>query len=375
MTLAAQLDRLPADVAKLLADYRFDRKRFLELAQRLGAASPTSNRVRGKVAAPRGNDVSPLPEPGTSEYARLEKIGLDALAAGQVALVVLAGGMATRMGGVVKALVDALPGKTFLDLRLAEVAAIRQRSGGVAPLWLMTSNATDAELRAALAGALDGKLVATFPQYLSIRLTPDGDLFRDGSGNYSVHAPGHGDLPGALKESGLLDQFVAGGGRVVMVANIDNLGATVEPVVVGWHLDHAAPVSCEVVEKVGSDRGGIPVRLDDRPVVLEEFRLPEDFDPATVRVFNTNTFLFDAKALAELEMDWTFFTVTKKVDGKPAIQFERLVGEVTSHLQTRFLQVPRSGVGSRFLPVKDPEELQARQSEIEAVAKARGMLP
>jgi UTP--glucose-1-phosphate uridylyltransferase len=374
MTLAEQLDNLPAEVAKLLADYRFDRERFLGLAQRLTSGVPTDNRVQGRVTAPEREDVTPLPDPGSAEYERLEQIGLEALAGGRVALVVLAGGMATRMGGVVKALVDALPGRTFLDLRLGEVAAVQQRTGRPLRLWLMTSNATDADLRTALGDRLDGKLIGAFPQYLSIRLTPEGDLFRDSHGNHSVHAPGHGDLPGALKESGLLDEFVAAGGQVVMVANIDNLGATVEPVVVGWHLDHDAPVSCEVVDKVGSDRGGIPVRLDGRPVVLEEFRLPESFDPTTVRVFNTNTFLFDAQALNDLEMDWTFFTVTKQVDGQPAIQFERLVGEVTSHLDTRFLRVPRTGVGSRFLPVKDPAELEARGSEIEAVAKSRGML-
>jgi UTP--glucose-1-phosphate uridylyltransferase len=126
---------------------------------------------------------------------------------------------------------------------------------------------------------------------------------------------------------------------------------------------------------VGSDRGGIPARLDDRPVVLEEFRLPEDFDPTTVRVFNTNTFVFDAKALLELDLDWTFFTVTKKVEGKPAIQFERLVGEVTSALDTRFLRVPREGTQSRFLPVKDQAELASRRAELEDICRARGMLP
>ena len=68
-------------------------------------------------------------------------------------------------------------------------------------------------------------------------------------------------------------------------------------------------------------------------------------------------------------------TVTKKVDGKPTIQFERLVGEVTSYLDTRFLRVPRSGAQSRFLPVKDPAELESRRPEIEAVCQARGMLP
>jgi UTP--glucose-1-phosphate uridylyltransferase len=109
-------------------------------------------------------------------------------------------------------------------------------------------------------------------------------------------------------------------------------------------------------------------------VVLEEFRLPQSFDPATVRVFNTNTFHFDARALSDLEMDWTFFVVEKKVGDVPVIQFERLIGEVTSQLDTRFVRLPRTGADSRFLPVKDNDELAARRREIELVAKNRGML-
>ncbi len=56
------------------------------------------------------------------------------------------------------------------------------------------------------------------------------------------------------------------------------------------------------------------------------------------------------------------------------VQFERLLGEVTVPLEPAFLRVPREGVESRFLPVKDREELARRASEIEAIARARGML-
>jgi UTP--glucose-1-phosphate uridylyltransferase len=83
-------------------------------------------------------------------------------------------------------------------------------------------------------------------------------------------------------------------------------------------------------------------------------------------VFNTNTLLVDAAALQALDMPWTYFTVRKEVDGRPAIQFERLIGELTSGLDTRFLMVPRSGPGSRFLPVKEPGELELRRPEIAA---------
>jgi UTP--glucose-1-phosphate uridylyltransferase len=56
------------------------------------------------------------------------------------------------------------------------------------------------------------------------------------------------------------------------------------------------------------------------------------------------------------------------------IQFERLVNEVTSFLPSRYLLVPRNGVGARFLPVKDNEELAQRRGEVELVARSRGMI-
>jgi UTP--glucose-1-phosphate uridylyltransferase len=279
------------------------------------------------------------------------------------------------MGGVIKALVEALPGHTFLELRLNEARAHEKRYGVKPPLWIMTSEATNEGIQKALAGKLDGDRVATFQQSISVRLTPEGNLFLGDDGKPSAHAPGHGDLPDALKRSGLVQRFVEGGGKVVMMTNLDNLGGSLDPALIGWHLSHGAAVTAEVVDKLGSDRGGIPARVDGKLQILEEFRIPPSFDPATVRVFATNVFTFDAPTLATLDMPWTFFRVTKKVDGRSAIQFERLVNEVSSTLPTRYLKVPRSGAGSRFLPVKDNDELAARRAENELVAKTRGMLP
>jgi UTP--glucose-1-phosphate uridylyltransferase len=373
-SLARQLEALPADTRDLLGRHRFDRAHFEGLAAHLASGTTTDNYVRGLVSPPEPTDVVELPPRGCEEWARLEKLGVECLSRGQCALLVMAGGMATRMGGVVKALAEALPGRSFLDLRLAEIRALETRVGRAPPFWLLTSHSTDTKIREALGARLDGERIGVFTQYLSLRLTPAGDLYLDAEGRPSDYAPGHGDLVDALRDSGLLTRFVERGGRAVMVANIDNLGATLDPVVLGWHLAHGAPASCEVVDKVGSDRGGIPVRLDGRPVVLEEFRIPPGFDPATVPVFNTNTFHFDAPALLDLRMRWTYFLVRKMVGPDPVVQFERLLGEVTSGLETRFLHLPRIAPESRFLPVKDPEELLRRRPEIESVLEARGIL-
>jgi UTP--glucose-1-phosphate uridylyltransferase len=336
--------------------------RLRSLARELLDGGVDVNRVRGRVEPPAAQDVVDLPDRDSDEGRRLAEVGLDALRRGELALVVLAGGMATRMGGVVKALVEAVPGTTFLEARLAERQFWADRAGARVPMWLMTSDATDAAIADALAAVADDD-VARFRQHASVRLTPEGEVFREHDGGLSLHATGHGDLPDALRESGLLDAFIERGGRVLWIANLDNLGAAIDPLVLGWHLDHDDPLTVEVVVK-GADTGGIPVRLNGRPVILESFRVPLDFDQDQVEVFNTNTFLCDAAALRDLDMPWTYFRVEKTVDGRPAIQFERLIGQLPEGLRARFLKVPREGAESRFLPAKDFDELERNQRAI-----------
>jgi UTP--glucose-1-phosphate uridylyltransferase len=390
--LRRELASLPAPFRTELEQRGFEAERLVALARpifarRAGGAEKgpgdDRNRIAGLVEPPREGDVAGAPEPGTPEHRRLEELGMKALRAGEVALCVLAGGMATRMGGVVKALVVACEGRTFLELRLAENAAWQRRTGKALPLWLMTSDATEAPIRAALAQRGAPAHVATFMQDISLRLTPEGKLLRGADGKPNTYSTGHGDLPDALRRSGLLDDFLAGGGRYVWIANLDNLGAAIDAALLGHFIERDRDVMVEVAPKAEGDRGGIPVWADAsdgagrtvrRLQVLEEFRLPKGFDAAAVRVFNTNTFLVRAQALADARVKWSWFEVEKKVDGKPAIQFERLVQELTSAMPAAYVRVPREGASSRFLPVKDHDELAKRAGDIRAVAAARAMI-
>lgn len=374
MTLADEIAALPAPFLKRLTDRGFREDRLLALAKEIGTGREARNRLTGSVAPPRSSDIVDVPQPGSAEYERYRSIGLESLGRGEVALCVLAGGMATRMGGVVKALVEALPGKRFLDLRLAEQAALERELGAKVPLWLMTSEATYDPIVEALGDRLDGEKIAVFEQCVSMRLTPEGALFREEDGEPSVYATGHGDLPDALSQSGLLTRFLERhkGHGTVWIANLDNLGATIDPVLLGLHLAHRGPLTVEVVDKVGSDKGGVPVVWNGRRIIAEEFRLPREIDPTTIRVFNTNTFLVDGPALRDLDFEFTFVEVEKSVGDRKAVQFERLLGEISVPLEPAFARVPRDGEASRFLPVKDNEELAKRRPEIEAVATARG---
>ncbi len=371
--LSKSLEKLSPATQKALKAHAFDATWLHAQAQR-SRRGQASNTVSGVVEPLSSSDIQSIPEANTPEWKRLKAQGEEALSQGQCALSVLAGGMATRMGGLIKALMPAVDGKSFLDLRLAEQTHLSKRYGKVPPLWLMTSHATHAGIENELGKRLKSPHLALFKQGLSVRLDEEGKVFRTDSGEASLYAPGHGDFAPCLQRSGLLASFVEEGGQYVLATNLDNLGGGLDPVLIGMHLSNPQAVSCEVVDKWAGDRGGIPARLNQRPVILEEFRLSEHFDPASVSVFNVNTFAFDASSLLQLTMNWTYFEVKKQVEGRPATQYERLINEVTFALDTQFIRVPRQGAETRFCPIKDHDELARRQSELHLLANARGML-
>lgn len=373
MLTAMQLD---AKTQALLDQFGFEKHVFDELVGGLarGKSDDANNILRERVEVPAPSDVHPLPARDSAEWKTLHARGTEAIQRGEVGTVVLAGGMATRFGGVVKAAVDALPGRSFLDLKLAQIERVAHACGGTVPTFLMSSFATDAELRRLTARHTDARVpVTVFAQAISVRVTPTGEPFREANGEISPYAPGHGDLVWALRRAGILASFLAGGGKVLVMSNVDNLAATLEPAVIGAHLVRGQAITVEVTEKEPGEKGGAPARVGGVPQIVEAFRFPKDFNQDSIPVFNTNTLLFNAKDI-DRDFTLTWFTVRKKVDGRDAIQFERLVGELTAFLPTTFLRVPRYGVEGRFQPAKDPDELAKRQPDIERVMKACGVL-
>lgn len=357
------------DTQRILDRFGFDREEFEALRARVasGALSPESNRIVGEVEPPSEDDLTPLPESGSALEEEARALGLAALRRGEVAQVVLAGGMATRFGGVVKAVLEVVDGQSFLEAKLRQTAALERALGAEVPVALMTSFATEEVIRAHLRerGLAEPLL---FHQFVSLRLEPDGSLFRGSDGRPSLYAPGHGDLYRAIRSSGVVDELRSRGVRVVWVSNVDNLAARVDPLVVGMHLLSGRPLTCEVARKEG-DVGGAPVRVDGRLQLVEGPRFPPDFDLERVPVFNTNTALFDLDVLdRDYELTWLY--VSKQVEGRPAVQLERLYHEVTAVVPTTYLVVPRKGPDGRFLPIKTPADLERAQADLRALLAA-----
>lgn len=358
---ADELDILSAREKKLLEEHHFDRALFEQLRSRYqsGMWTAADNRIKGKVTLPEAGDIQAVESLKKERATELYQMGMEALESGEVGALILNGGMATRFGGAVKGCVDVFEGRSFLGLKLADAA----RYGGAVPVLLMNSFATDEKTKEHLQErgyyGFPNEKLQMFTQNISLRLTPDGELFRSDEGD-TLYAPGHGDIVEALRR-GALQKFREEGGRYLMMSNVDNVLASLDPLIVGMHIaaarERGVEMTVEVVDNLGSASGGMPARVDGHLQIVEAFRFPESFDVSAIPVYNTNTFMFTAAAL-DRDFDLTWFVVEKNVKGRQALQFERLAGQLTAYLKSQFIQVPRQGQISRFLPIKRREDLE-----------------
>ena len=351
---------------------------FARLCARVAAGGmrPEDNRLPTRPAPLEATDVLDLTSDAERREARIAR-GRAALAAGKVAMAVLNGGMAMRFGGGAKGAVELFEDRedTFLSVKLAQVSRCARAHEATIPTVVMHSFATEATCRAHLDevnwSGLPSEARKTVVQSILPRVHPDGRALHDDPAlgelpDTSVYAaPGHGDFLPTMRDSGAVAWLRDRGVEHVLMSNVDNLGASLDPEVVGAHLEaveQGARVSVEAVARAGGDRGGCIARIGERgeiPAIVEGFRLPEGVDVADYPLFNTNTLWFTLEALATpAALQWFAVHRALSLPGDhelPIIQFEQLVGQITEFLPSRYLVVERD---RRFLPVKTRADLE-----------------
>ena len=330
-----------------------------------------------------------------AERSELQAMGEAALRNGRIGVVILNGGMATRFGGGAKGVVPVVPDHPLSSFLAVKLADIRQQATALSariPTAVMNSfatrRATADHLRAIDWAGLTPSDRSTFVQSLLPRVLPDGTPLATIEGADEVEdellyaAPGHGDTLPRLVDSGTWAAFMQRGVHHVMLSNVDNLGATLDPLLVGAHLQataSGASVSVEVVKRRDGDEGGCVAQLPGPPpqgAIIEGFRLPQGVDLSSYPHFNTNTLWFELSAIglpAKIPLQW--FAVRKQVQWPTGdlavVQFERLIGQVTEFLPTAFIEVDRN---RRFLPIKTRGDLHEASAQLRAHAVRVGVV-
>ena len=189
--------------------------------------------------------------------------------------------------------------------------------------------------------------------------------------------PGHGEIYSAMAAANLIQRLLNEGIEHLFVSNIDNLGASLDPTILGRIVSEQIPFLMEVTQRTPMDcKGGHCARLRSGGLVLRELSQcpPEDLgsfqDINRHRYFNTNNlwislpFLQRTLGVTDNMLDLPLIINRKEIalpSGSkfPIAQLESAMGAAISIFQgSRLLPVPRS----RFVPVKKCADLLSLRS-------------
>jgi len=230
---------------------------------------------------------------------RLKKLGLQLIAEGKVAVILLAGGQGTRLGSTKpKGCYDiGLPsGKSLFQLqaeRIQRMQTLAAEHMGLEEVkrpikwYIMTSSFTEEETRQFFVQhrffGLEPSQVTFFSQGSLPCLTPEGKLILKTSFELAWAPDGNGGIYRALKTSGCLEEMQHDGVECIDCFSVDNALARVcDPVFLGACVEQNAECGARVLAKAyPEEKVGVFAIRDGKLEVVEYSELPPSEAAAT----------------------------------------------------------------------------------------------
>ncbi|NQT19620.1 MAG: UDPGP type 1 family protein [Planctomycetes bacterium] len=224
--------------------------------------------------------VIPLPrtEEQFAERRRMAALGADAIARGEVALFIVAGGQGSRLKfDPPKGTFPICPitDKSLFHLFAEKLTATSRRCGVTIPLYIMTSTINNAatveffEINEYF--GLGRENVMFVVQGMLPTLDASGKLILKRKDELFLSPNGHGGSITALKQGGALADMRRRGIRHISYHQVDNaLVNSIDPVFIGYHVAAGAEMSLKVAQKRDAEEGlGVVGNVDGKLTVIE----------------------------------------------------------------------------------------------------------
>ncbi len=236
---------------------------------------------RGKIAPIKAMTLSEI-ELGRE---RFERIGMEAVRAGKVGAVLLAGGMGTRLGyDAPKGMYDiGINRHVYIFQRVIEnLMKVVERAGNYIQLFVMTSeknhDATVNFFREHDYFGYDSGYIAFFMQDMAPAADYDGKVYMEAKNCIATSPNGNGGWFLSMKKSGLMELIEKRGIEWLNVFAVDNVLQNIaDTAFVGAVLEGGYSVGSKVIRKVSPDeKVGVMCTDDGRPSIVEYIELTED---------------------------------------------------------------------------------------------------
>lgn len=208
------------------------------------------------------NAITPVPvvppvDPSRPDAQAAWEAGEEALRAGRIGLVVVAGGQGTRLGydGPKGAYpIGPLTGWTLFGYHAAKIRGLQRRYNITLPWYIMVSDTNRAATEAFFAEhdflGLDPAAVRFFQQKMVPCVDANGKFMLDSEGSLAMNPNGHGGSLLALVDEGIVADCKARGIDTLSYFQVDNWAVKVaDPYFLGYHLLGNSEFSSKVHRK------------------------------------------------------------------------------------------------------------------------------
>ena len=260
--LAAQIERIDWSIVEMAG--------HKELAQERGKLEPLS-----------ALEVTEIEQ----NKAKYEGIGLDAIRAGKVGAVLLAGGQGTRLGS------DGPKGKYNIGLTkevfiferlIRNLLDVTDKAGCFVPLYVMTSDKNHEETTAFFEEkqyfGYPKDFVKFFKQEMAPSVDFQGKLYMESADSLSLSPNGNGGWFYSMAVTGVLKDVKARGVEWLNIFAVDNvLQRIADPVFVGATIESGCVSGAKVVRKADpEEKIGVLCLEDGRPSIVEYYEMTEE---------------------------------------------------------------------------------------------------